>query len=91
MKNYEWDKVWVGIALGIICPIIFYAIYYLLIDTFGLRKVNVSICVAINLIPFYIFQKKNKNNGLKGVLIATIAYAVLIACLSFFTNTLKIG
>lgn len=91
MKNFNWDKVWIGLLLGIIFPIIFYGIYYFLVVDSGIKRLNVSICIATNLIPFYIYQKREKYNGLKGVLIATIIWVAIIIYLSFFTNQLHIG
>ncbi|OFY85607.1 MAG: hypothetical protein A3F72_10600 [Bacteroidetes bacterium RIFCSPLOWO2_12_FULL_35_15] len=91
MKNFDWDKTWVGILLGILTPIIFYSLYYLLVNTTGLKKVNVSLCIAANLIPFYLYQRREKNNGLKGVLISTLIWAGVIAYLTFFSNYLRIG
>ena len=91
MKNFDWDRTWVGIVLGILTPLIIYAIYYFLVHNTGIKRVNVSICVTANLIPFYMYQRKEMNNGLKGVLITTIAWALIIICLSYFTNYLRIG
>jgi hypothetical protein len=91
MKNFNWDRTWVGLALGIIVPVAVYACYYLLVYDTGIKKVNVSLCVAANLIPFYIYQKKEKYNGLKGVLISTFLWAGFIIYLTFFTNHLRIS
>lgn len=91
MKNFDWDKTWVGIILGILTPLIIYAIYYLLISHTGIKKVNVSLCIAANLIPFYLYQRREKNNGLKGVLISTLIWAVVIVFFTFFSNYLRIG
>lgn len=77
--------------MGMLIPVLTYAIYYFLVYDTGLKKVNVSLCVAMNLIPFYIYQKKEKYNGLKGVLIATFIWAAFIIYLTFFTNHLQIG
>lgn len=91
MKKFDWDRTWVGIVLGIAIPIIVYTIYYFLVYNSGLKKMNVSLCIATNLIPFYIYQKREKYNGLKGVLIATFIWAGVIIFFSFFTNYLRIG
>ncbi|HEY0031063.1 MAG TPA: hypothetical protein VGC65_09915 [Bacteroidia bacterium] len=91
MKNFNWDRTWVGLAIGIATPIVVYSLYYFLVYDTGLQKLNVSLCIAANLIPFYIYQKKEKNNGLKGVLISTLIWAGVLVFLSFFTNYLRIG
>lgn len=91
MKNFDWDKTWIGIVIGLLTPIIVYALYYLLISGTGIKTVNISLCIAANLIPFYFYQKKELNNGLKGVLISTIVWAVSIAFISLYTPYLHIG
>lgn len=91
MKNFNWDRTWVGISIGILFPIVIYTIYYYFVYSSGLRKMNVSLCIATNLIPFYLYQRKEGYKGLKGVLIATFVWAGLIFGLAFFTNYLRIG
>lgn len=91
MKNFNWDRVWVGLVIGVLMPIIVYTIYYYFVYNSGLKKMNVSLCIATNLIPFYLYQRKEKYNGLKGVLIATFVWAGIVFGLAFFTNYLRIG
>ncbi|MBL0329176.1 MAG: hypothetical protein IPP64_07115 [Bacteroidetes bacterium] len=91
MKNFNWNQTWVGLVLGILTPIIVYTIYYFFVYDSGIKKINVSLCIAANLIPFYVYQRRDKYNGLKGVLISTLAWAGIIFCLTFFTNYLRIG
>ena len=91
MKKFDFDNVWVGLTIGILLPVLFYVIYYLVIYDSGLRNINISLCIAINLIPFYIYQRKNKNKGLKGVFISTFILAAIVIFLSFFTSYLRIG
>ena len=91
MKNFNWDRVWVGFVIGVLMPILVYTIYYYFVYNSGLKKMNVSLCIATNLIPFYFYQRKEKYNGLKGVLIATFVWAGLIFGLAFFTNYLRIN
>lgn len=91
MKNFNWDRTWVGIVLGILTPIVVYTIYYFFVYDSGIKKMNVSLCIATNLIPFYLYQRKEKYNGLKGVLISTFVWAGVIFGLAFFTNHLRIG
>jgi hypothetical protein len=91
MKYFDWDQTWVGLLIGFFTPIIVYVLYYFFVYDTGLRSVNVSLCVASNLIPFYLYQKREKFNGLKGVLISTFVWAGVVVVLSFFTNYLRIG
>jgi hypothetical protein len=98
MKNIDWDKVWIGFALGITAPPIAFSGYYLI----NYRYMNIgafvnylrlgdtytpliSLCVLANLLPFYIFINKEKYSATKGVLAATFIWAGLIIFLKFFT------
>jgi hypothetical protein len=90
MKNRNWNQIWIGIVLGLVLPLITYLIYYWMVLQFDLRRINVSLCMVSNLIPFYITLNKEYYNSAKGVLIATVVLAVVIASLTFFTNTLRI-
>lgn len=91
MKNLDWDKTWIGFVIGMVTPVIVYSLYYLLISGTGIKDINISLCIAANLIPFYFYQKKELDHGLKGVLISTVIWAITIAFLSFFTPHLNIG
>jgi RsiW-degrading membrane proteinase PrsW (M82 family) len=91
MKSFNWDRTWVGLVLGILTPVIVYSLYYLLVYDTGIKKMNISLCIATNLIPFYIYQRKERYNGLKGVLISTFIWAGLVIFLTLFTNYLQIG
>ncbi|MDF2436549.1 MAG: hypothetical protein K0Q95_925 [Bacteroidota bacterium] len=86
----DWNKTWIGILLGLVLPVITYLIYYWLVVTFNLQRVNVSLCMVANLIPFYIVLNKEYYNSAKGILLSTVVLAILIASLTFFTNTLQI-
>ena len=90
MKNFNWNRLWVGLILGVITPLITYVIYYWVVNRFELRRINVSLCMVANLIPFYLTMNKEYYNSTKGVLLATVLLAVIITCLTFFTNTLRI-
>lgn len=87
----DWDKTWIGVVIGLLTPVIVYSLYYFLISGTGIKDINISLCIAANLIPFYFCQKKGLDNGLKGVLISTVIWAITIAFLSFFTPHLNIG
>ncbi len=91
MKNINVDKVWIGLLIGFLTPLMMYSLYYSFVNYVGITKVNVSVCVATNLIPFHLYSKFEKNNGLKGVFISTIIWALFVACISLFTYHLNIG
>ncbi len=86
MKNINFDKMWIGILLGLIAPFVTFLAYYWLVSEFQLRRVNVSLCMVINLLPFYLSLNREKINIAKGVLVSTLIWSAVIAYLSFFTN-----
>jgi len=90
MKNIDFDKVWFGILLGVVAPLLVYVLYYQLASGLNLLRVNVSLCMAVNLIPFYLSLNREKYNITKGVIVATLACAAIIAYLTFFTNYFQI-
>ncbi len=90
MKNINFDKVWIGLSFGLVAPLAVFWLYYLFADEYVLKRVNVSLCMVINLAPFYLTLNKEQYKSTKGVLIATVLWAVVIAYLSFFTSYLRI-
>lgn len=99
MKNIDWDKIWIGLLLGLVAPAISFTVYFLInyrymsisgfINYLKLGDTYtplVSLCVLTNLVPFYILINKEKYNGTKGVLGATFIWAGLIVFLKFFTH-----
>jgi hypothetical protein len=98
MKNIDWDKIWIGFALGILAPSLAFLGYYLInyhymsagafINYLRLGQTYtplITLCILSNLLPFYILLNKEKYNGTKGVLAATFVWAALIVFLKFFT------
>jgi RsiW-degrading membrane proteinase PrsW (M82 family) len=90
MKNIDYNKVWLGLIIGGIVPLMAYLIYFAVADKFALQRVNISLCMAVNLAPFYLSMNRNYFNMTKGVLIATFIWGGIIAYLSFFTNYFQI-
>ena len=86
MKNINFDKLFIGIILGALAPFIVFLLYYWLVSAFQLRRVNVSLCMVANLLPFYLSLNREKYNMAKGVLVSTLLWSGVIAYLSFFTN-----
>lgn len=86
MKKIDFDKLVIGIILGALAPFIVFLLYYWLVSTFQLRRVNVSLCMVANLLPFYLSLNREKYNMTKGVLVSTLLWSAVIAYLSFFTN-----
>lgn len=98
MKNIDWDKIWIGLLLGLTAPLLVFVLYYLInyhymkVDAFinYLRLGDtytplISLCVLANLLPFYLLINKEKYEGTKGVLGATFIWAAVIVFLKFFS------
>ncbi len=90
MKYSNYNKAWLGIIIGLIVPVLSYLIYYVIVDKLELRRVNVSLCMAVNLLPFYLSMNREMFNMTKGILIATLVGGAVIAYFSFFTNYFQI-
>jgi hypothetical protein len=90
MKNIDLNKVWIGVIVGLISPLVVYMLYYYLVTVFNLTRVNVSLCMAANLIPFYLSLNREMYNMTKGVIVATLVCGAIIAYLSFCTNYFQI-
>lgn len=86
MKKFDIDKIWIGCIVGLIVPVIAYLLYFAIVYFLHLRRVNISICMVSNLIPFYLSMNREKYNFTKGVILITIIMAVTITALSYFTN-----
>src|ERR1043165_8715946 len=98
MKNFDFDKTWIGIVLGLIAPVLGFFIYYFygysymplhgFINYIRMGETYtplISLCVLANLAAFYPFIWKEKYKGAKGVLGATFFWAAVIVYLKFFT------
>lgn len=96
MKNFDWDKLWIGLILGLLMPSLAFIIYYFVkysymtVDRFinylilgDTYTAIVSLCVLSNLAAFYPFIWKQKWKAARGVLGATFIWALLIVILKF--------
>jgi hypothetical protein len=95
--TYLIDKLYTGLFLGIIAPFILLLAYYFYgfstqLTFFKYIKFLLasqiftqiaSICVIINLLLFFIFIWTYNNYAARGVLMATIIYALVIAFATF--------
>lgn len=92
-----WDRIWVGLILGIITPFIVLLGYYkvnydyLRFDSFIFKEIMasvlvplVSLCVLGNLGVFYLFITKELYQGAKGVIFATLLYAAVVFAIKLF-------
>ncbi len=87
----------VGLIIGLILPLFGFVIVYLILGSglglegfIGRMKTSgdlagkvITLSVLVNLIPFLIFSKKRMDLALKGVVIATILYAVLFVYVKY--------
>jgi hypothetical protein len=90
----KYDKLWIGLLSGILVPLITLFLYYKIsysfikIDTF-LFKMFVSniftpllsLCVVVNLGLFFIFINKTVYYAARGVIMATLFYAIIVFAL----------
>ena len=96
------DKIWVGMSLGIILPMLVLLIFYLssyaylTIPDF-LRKMVfqsilfklLSLCAIINLGTFFFFYQTKNDNAARGVILATLIFAFVVMINQFMTGTLE--
>ena len=94
---YKWDKIWLGIIIGLLCPLLGFPLVYLLgviqslligdnIVPLGqyldsLKQLNyvskyLSVGCLINLGAFYLLLNKNYINAARGVIAATMLFAI---------------
>ncbi len=98
MKDFDFDKTWIGMILGLIAPFITLCMYYLINYRFmtisgfiNYLRIGdtytpvISLCVLANLAVFYPFIWKEKWKGAKGVLGSTFIWAAIVMFLKFFT------
>ena len=92
----RWNKFWIGLALGIVLPVIALLLVYFFgyrITTFGkfiefaikmhaLPKI-ISLCVIPNLAIFYLFLNKEYWYATRGVIAATLLCTVTVLAIKF--------
>lgn len=85
------DKMWIGLLLGLISPVIVLVIFYLInythISFYGFlskymeHKALVplfSLCTVINLGLFFLFIQKEKYYAARGIIFSTLIYAIIV-------------
>jgi len=92
----RWNKFWIGLALGVVLPII----ALLLVYFFGYRMTTfdrfiefalkmhalpkiISLCVLPNLAVFYLFLNKEYWYATRGIIAATLLCAVFVLAIKF--------
>lgn len=81
---------WRGAVLGLILPVLAYVAYatfymdgdllalYVLLRQQEVHTHVMSLCTLLNILPFFIFIKANREKPAQGILMVTIVYAILI-------------
>ncbi|MDD5570750.1 MAG: hypothetical protein PHD97_06280 [Bacteroidales bacterium] len=94
--KFKFDNIWFGVSLGVFVPLVALIIFYFgeykgmgVCEFFSLMKgMNIftkvlSLCVVPNLGLFFIFIRKNFLFSARGVLFATLIYALIVFILFF--------
>jgi len=90
------NRFWFGLAVGIVVPALAMLIYYLyryadlslweflkVYFNLGILTHIISLSVLPNLLLFFGFIRKNWLNGARGVLLATLLFAITVAVIRF--------
>lgn len=91
MEKRKYDNTWLGVLAGLLAPIIVGIIYYLIfygdhnLEQFiqALWRGNVlmavlSLCAVANLGIFFLFLRKDNYRSARGVILATMLYAIAV-------------
>ena len=95
--NRRWNKFWIGLALGVVLPLVAFILIYL----FGYSKTPfgefmkyaimiralpkiLSLCVIPNLAVFYFFLNKEYWYATRGVIAATLLSTLAVLAIKFF-------
>ena len=92
----RWNKFWIGLALGMVLPLVVFCFVYLFgysktlfgefvkkaFDMGALPKF-LSLCVISNLTGFYFFLNKEYWYATRGVITATLLYTLAIVLIKF--------
>lgn len=94
--NSKLDNINIGLVLGILAPFLtMVVIYFIEFNNFKLHELVdllvskhvmtkiVSLCVIPNLALFFIFLNKNFYKAARGVLMATIIFAIFVFVTKF--------
>jgi hypothetical protein len=98
LKQWDWDRGWIGVLIGIFTPFFVFFLYWLFrypymsfpsrfiwfLKLGGMWDGVVKLCVLTNTLPFYIFINKNKNRLAAGIIAATMLFVFYIIYLMYF-------
>lgn len=96
IRKGRFDVMWLGVLLGLLAPVLIFLVAFLFktdatnmtefldfLITFRIISKLLSLCVVPNLALFYIFLKLDYLYTTRGVLMATICWALLVAAVKF--------
>lgn len=97
----KWDKIWVGLLMGVMLPFFVMLIFYLssfaalTIPGFLRRMVFaqvffplLSLCAVINLGSFFLFYQTQNDRAARGVIFATMIFAFAVLIYKVSTGTI---
>ncbi len=87
----RYNNLWLGAIIGLIVPFVGYAILMMILEQLGSvnslaeKGLNFDfrtrtmglLAIAMNIIPMQIFKKDRANEGIRGLVITTMIYAVI--------------
>jgi hypothetical protein len=98
MNLDKWNKMWLGMAIGLISPWIVWGIYWLIFQRgIHIPKDNVryvlnqelminvfKICCGIDLLWFYLSMNRKLIEFAKGIIWSVMIYALILGYMTFF-------
>lgn len=85
--RHPYDKIWTGIAAGIVVPFVLYAILLSISDALagmdgfpmgGIRERTLTlIALLTNVIPMQIFYRRHWDDAMRGMVFPTLIYAAI--------------
>lgn len=91
MKKTKYNNMGLGLIIGIAAPLMTALVFYLAsysdikLGTFVSRlwQINIlmpiiSLCAVVNLGIFFLFMRKDKYASARGIILATLIYAVMV-------------
>lgn len=97
LRRIKSDNTWLGVALGVLGPLLGFLVFYLikffpmgesLAVYLNLLKANpylipklMSVCLLANGAIFFFYTHYRKDETARGILVATLVYAIVIIIL----------
>lgn len=97
LNTIKKDATWLGIIWGVVGPLLGFLLFYLvkflplgqsMAVYFNLLKDNsylipkiMSLCLLVNGITFFFYTQYRKDETARGILVATLVYAIVIIIL----------